>query len=286
MNPLGIHYGCFVENWGEDQFVLVRKARDLGYDLLETGVDYLLSLDDRGLENLKKEAADCGVGLVASMGMTASYDISSPESAVRKRGITLLKDIARMMSRAGISDCSGITYGAWNGKLSEYGDKPSRLELSAASMREAVKAFEDAGVYINVEVANRFETFLINCCDEALAYADAVGSPHVGIHLDTFHMNIEEDSFSGAILKAGGRLRYFHAGENNRKMPGMGMLPWKSIFDTLRFSGYRGPVTLEPFVRPVGSVGKDVSLYREILPLDTYEADLVRSREFLQSLYK
>jgi len=286
MNKIGIHYGSFVSNWMDDQFPLIKKVKELGFDLLEFGSDYLLSQDDAGLKRLKDEAKAVGVDLVISLGLNPAQDIASPDKDARQAGKKILKDTAVAMRKAGILDVSGILYCAWNGKISGYEEKPERWAYSVESMREVAQVYKENGVYINIEVANRFENYLINTCDEVLKYVDEVGNDHVGIHLDTFHMNIEEDSFVTPILKATPRMRYFHIGENNRKMPGLGMLPWKTIFDTLKYAGYTGPISMEPFVRPGGEVGSAVSLYRNMMDLSEYEDDLRQSLAFVRSMLK
>ena len=286
VNKIGIHYGSFVSNWMDDQLPLIKKVKDLGFDMLEFGSDYLLAQDDDGIKKLKDEASDKGVDLTIGMGLTPEQDIACPDPEFRRNGIDLLKKISGSMAKAGISDCSGIIYCAWNGKISSYEEKKVAWKNSIISMKETVKAFEDNGVFINVEVTNRFENYLINNCDEAMQYADEVGSPNVGVHLDTFHMNIEEDSFVTPIIKAGKKMRYFHIGENNRKMPGLGMIPWKTIFDTLKIAEYTRPISMEPFVKPGGEIGTAVSLYREIMDTSDYMADLKRSLEFVRSMLK
>ena len=88
--------------------------------------------------------------------------------------------------------------------------------------------------------------------------------PGVYIMLDSFHMNIEEDSFREAILTAGSKLGHFHIGEANRKVPGSGRLPWKEMADALKEIGYDGTIVMEPFVRPGGRVGSDIKVWRDL----------------------
>ena len=133
-------------------------------------------------------------------------------------------------------------------------------------MKEAVKAAEDNRVIFNVEVVNRFEQFLLNTCDEALAYVQAVGSPNLKILLDTFHMNIEEDSIGNAITKAGTYLGHVHLGENNRTPPGCGRghIPWDELASALKTIHYQGALVMEPFLIPGGEVGRDIKVFRDL----------------------
>jgi D-psicose/D-tagatose/L-ribulose 3-epimerase len=82
--------------------------------------------------------------------------------------------------------------------------------------------------------------------------------------LDTFHMNIEEDSFRGAILQAGDKLGHVHTGETNRRPPGRGRIPWEEVFGALKEIGYTGSIVMEPFLLPGGQVGRDISVFRDL----------------------
>ena len=112
---------------------------------------------------------------------------------------------------------------------------------------------------------------LINTAEEALRYADSVNSPNLGIHLDTYHMNIEEDNIGAAIRLVGNRLRHFHTGENNRNIPGRGHLDWEEIFRALSDIGYRKDIVSEPFLQMGGEVGYDIRVWRPILKNPTEE---------------
>lgn len=283
-NPLGIHYGSFVSDWNEDQHYLIGKAKELGFDLLEFGAPWLVEQDNASIAEFRKISEGEGMQISLSLGLGVDQDISSEDPDIRSIGLKMLTDLARAMSKVGAHACSGIVHGAWNGKIDSYDEKASRWDNSVTTMKEAVKVFASEGVVFNIEVVNRFENFLINDCAEAIGYLKDVDSSTLGIHLDTFHMNIEEDSFTGPILAAGDKLKHFHIGENNRKFPGLGMMPWKQIFAALEASGYEGSIAMEPFVRPGGEVGSAVSLFRPLMDLSHYEDDIRRSVAFIRSL--
>ena len=116
-----------------------------------------------------------------------------------------------------------------------------------------------------LEALNRFEGYLINTAQECIDYVRAVDRPNVKVMLDTFHMNIEEDSLTDAIRRSGKLLGHFHVGEANRRCPGPnGRFDWHAIGQALHDIGYTGDVVMEPFVRMGGQVSQDVALWRDL----------------------
>ena len=105
----------------------------------------------------------------------------------------------------------------------------------------------------------------IQSAEEAVKYVDEVGSPNCKILLDTYHMNIEEDSFAGAIKLVGNRLGHFHVGESNRRPPcENGKMPWNEITNALKEIDYQGAIVMEPFIKMGGEVGRDIKVWRDI----------------------
>jgi D-psicose/D-tagatose/L-ribulose 3-epimerase len=113
-------------------------------------------------------------------------------------------------------------------------------------------------------VLNRFENHVLNTAEERAAFVREIGKPNVKVMLDTFHMNIEEDSFSKAIRTAGPLLGRFRTGEKNRRVPGKGGLPWHEIGTALREIGYSGAIVMEPFVKMGGQVGAEIKVWRDL----------------------
>jgi len=129
---------------------------------------------------------------------------------------------------------------------------------------------------------------VLNTAEEAVRFCQDVDSPHVKILLDTFHMNIEEDSLPYAIRQAGDLLAYMHVGEGNRKVPGKGHLPWGGMGTALREIGFDGRIVMEPFVQQGGQVGKDIKVFRDLsdgADEGKLDADLKQSLEFLKGQF-
>ena len=178
---------------------------------------------------------------------------------------------------------AGINYSSWPRKLQPGEDKRELTDRAIEGVREAVKTAEDCDVLFCLEVVNRFEHFMMNTAAEGIAFAKRVESPNCKILLDTFHMNIEEDSFRDSLLESKGWLGHFHLGETNRRPPGMGRMPWPEIFGALREIGYQGAVVMEPFLVPGGEVGRDISVYRDLLGNDDLDDLVTRSVKFVRS---
>ena len=147
-------------------------------------------------------------------------------------------------------------------------------------MKEIIKVAEECGVTYCVEAVNRFETCLINTAKEALAYIEEIDSKNIGVLLDTYHMNIEENKIGDAIRLVGDKLTSFHTGENNRTAPGKGHLDWDEIFGALKDINYKNRIVCEPFVMQGGEVGRDIHVFRDLVP-DTSEAAIDAEAKYI-----
>ncbi|MFN8623020.1 MAG: sugar phosphate isomerase/epimerase family protein [Chloroflexota bacterium] len=117
---------------------------------------------------------------------------------------------------------------------------------AVAAFRRLAEQAAASGITLGLEVVNRYESNLVNTAEEALAPIDEIGAPNVTVHLDSYHMNIEEDDFRTPVLVCGDRLGYVHIGENHR-IPGAGHIDFGQLFGALREVGYTGAVTFESF---------------------------------------
>jgi D-psicose/D-tagatose/L-ribulose 3-epimerase len=283
MNPIGMHYGYWTQYWGSEPLQFVKRAKKCGFDILEVNAPKVARMSDAERDVLKGAIADAGLSLTYSIGMTADMDLVSENTASRRKGIAFLQQVARAMKQMGGTVLAGINYSSWPRKLLPDEDKQILTDRAIEGVREAIKAAEDNDVIFCVEVVNRFEQFIMNTAVEGIAFAERVGSPNCKILLDTFHMNIEEDSLGGSIVEAGNWLGHFHLGETNRRPPGRGRIPWPEIFGALRQINYQGAVVMEPFLLPGGEVGRDISVYRDLLGSADLDEEAARSVQFVRS---
>jgi len=121
-------------------------------------------------------------------------------------------------------------------------------------------------VTLCIEPLNRFETDFLNTCDQGLKLIKAIGSKAVKLHLDTFHMNIEEKNQAVAIKKAGPLLAHFHACGTDRGTPGNDSLDWKPIVAALKSIKYSGDVVIESFTTDVKVIARAAAIWRRMEP--------------------
>lgn len=285
MNKLGIFMNFWEKNWAADHKKYIKKAKAIGFDVLEFQAQPLLEMTDDHIRDLKKLADDEGIELTYSLGLDRRYDVSSLNETIRKGGVEYLQNIVKKMHVGGGTLLSGVSYAGW-GTPDDMGDsKMPYWNQSIKSMKEIIKVAEDCNVTYCVEAVNRFETCLINTAKEALQYVSEIDSKNIGVLLDTYHMNIEEDNIGDAIRLVGNQLTSFHTGDNNRRAPGRGHIDWDEVFKALSDINYKGRIVSEPFIMQGGEVGRDIHVYRDLLE-DPTEAKIDAEAKYLLDFEK
>jgi len=141
-----------------------------------------------------------------------------------------------------------VIYAAWGYKTNRPRTE-QEWQWSLECMREVARYARDTGeVVLAVEVINRYVTHFLNIAEDAVRYCQESGMDNVKVHLDSFHMMIEEESFAKAIRRCGSQyLAYFHTCESHRGIPGTGLVPWRETFQTLAEIGYDSPLVIESY---------------------------------------
>jgi D-psicose/D-tagatose/L-ribulose 3-epimerase len=283
MNKVGIYYAYWTHDWDADFVPYVAKAKRLGFDVLEVNSGTVANMTPAQRKRLRDAAADHGIELTACIGLPKKYDVADADSATRKRGIAFLKKQAKSLAETNIREVGGIVYGYWPGSLPRLvGDRKPFWARSVRSMKDVMKTAQDVGVVFHMEVVNRFEQYMMNTAAEAVQYVREVESPNCRVLLDTFHMNIEEDSFAGAIQTAGRLLGHVHLGETNRRAPGRGRIPWAEVFAALRAIKFAGSIVMEPFLMPGGEVGRDIKVFRDLKGTLDLDEEAARACRFVK----
>lgn len=284
----GIYYAYWEKQWGGDFRPYVGRVKKLGFDILEISAAALLQTDEKELEELRDLSVRHGVTLTGGYGPSLQNCVSAADADAVNKALVFYEDIFKILHKLGIHSIGGGLYSYWPVDYSKPVDKPADWKRAVSGVKRMADIASQYDITLGMEVLNRFEGYLLNTCDEACAFIDEVNKPNVKVMLDTFHMNIEEDSFGGAIRQAGKRLGHFHLGECNRKVPGQGRIPWREIGEALRDIGYDGAVVMEPFVLVGGKVGEDIKIWRNLNDGSdaTLDSDAEKSLAFTRFMFE
>lgn len=248
----------------ETDLDLVGHAAALGAEVFEVAVEELELVAG---STLRAELDRHGLSAVVCGAFGPGRDIGSAAAdvaAATKAYIVGLMDLAVTL---GARVVCGPLYGSVGlARSLPPAERRAELDRTAASLRELAVEAESRGVVLALETLNRFETDRLNIVSQGLALCDAVGSDAVGLHLDTFHMHLEEKDSAAAIRLAGERLFHFHACENDRGVPGTGQVAWSPVLTALAEVGYQGDVVIESFTPAVESIAAAVCLWRDVAP--------------------
>ncbi len=198
----------------------------------------------RDLREEELEAAAIGSGAVA---MAAGLTLLHPDAAVSAQAESRLRGLIRF---AEALEAPLVTIGSFRGRVASVGERGR--ERLVECLRRGAEYARERGVRLALEPVNRYESDIVNTADEGLALLNEVGHDHLGLLLDTYHVNIEESSWSGPIGRAmaAKRLWHVHIGDNNRLPPGQGMIDFASVVRALRKHGYEGYLSAELLARP------------------------------------
>ena len=249
-SPLGVHALVWTGGWSEaDAHDACARTAAAGYDIIEIP---LLNPSSVDVAMTKNALAAHGLRVATSLGLSFGADVSSDDLSIVAKGNELLDAALDVSVGIGATHMCGILYSAL-GKYPNGCTATGRANAVAAIKRLAKKAADTSDVVLGLEVVNRYETNLLNTAEQAMAFVNDVDEPNVKIHLDTYHMNIEERSLEAAVVLCGDRLGYVHVGESDRGALGMGNVDFDSLFRGLRRVDYDGPITFESFSSDVVS---------------------------------
>ncbi len=263
----GIYFAYWTKEWFADYKKYMDKVSALGFDVMEISCAALREVytTKEQLIELREYAKEKNLTLTAGYGPTKAENLCSEDPEAVKRAMAFFKDLLPKLALMDIKILGGGLYSYWPVDFTLNNDKGGDRARAVKNLKELSKTAEEYDVTLGMEVLNRYEGYILNTCDEAIDFVDEIGSSHVKIMLDTFHMNIEEDNIAAAIRKAGSRLGHLHLGEQNRMVPGKGSLPWGEIGQALRDIQYEGAAVMEPFVMKGGTIGKEIKVWRDLI---------------------
>ncbi|MEI8090211.1 MAG: sugar phosphate isomerase/epimerase [Opitutaceae bacterium] len=280
---LGINSWVWTSPMSDASAELIYRAKAMGFDAFEVAVEDPAHFAADGA--VTRALRETGLKPIVCGAFGPTRDLTHEDERFRRESITYIRGALALAQAWGSTVLAGPVYSAV-GKRRQLPDAQRKIEWQRAvvGLREAGKIAADAGVTLAIEPLNRFETDLVNTSAQAVRLVDEVGSMAVKIHLDTFHMHIEEKSLLEAIRLAGPRLAHVHGCENDRGAPGTGLVAWGQVAQGLREIGYSGSVVIESFTPECQAIADAAAIWRPLAA--TQDALASEGLKFLRGLLR
>lgn len=262
-------------------YELAPKVKQMGFDIIELSIENPKFVD---VKKVKLEIQKVGLEVIVCGAFGPDRNICSDDPIIRETAKQYIRWLIDAAAELGSPTVCGPMYSSV-GKEHKEDDKSRKAEwdLSVIGIREMADYANTKGIKLALETLNRFETDMINVVSQGLQFIKDVNKDNVGLHLDTFHMHLEEKSSPAAIRLAGDRIFHFHACENDRGVPGTGQVYWTEIGKALKQTGYQGPVVIESFTDQVKEIARAVCIWREIAP--SQDAIAEQGLKFIKTIF-
>jgi D-psicose/D-tagatose/L-ribulose 3-epimerase len=260
----GVDSFIWAESFSEKDLWIIQKAKDMGFEVIDFAISNPFTFP---MEQVKKELKMVGIECVCTTTLTPQTNPISPDPAVRAEAVKAMKKCVDICNELGAPILGGVNYAAW-GYLTKRPRTEQEWNWAVDCMRQNAEYAKKTGnVLICVECVNRFETHFLNIAEDAIKFCKDVGVDNMKVHLDCFHMIREEKSFAGAVRMCGKEyLGYIHVNENDRGIPGTGLVPFKEFLSAVAEIGYDGPLTIESFDPSFTELAGNCAIWRTFAP--------------------
>ena len=241
---------------------LAPKVRDWGFDAIELPLEQVGDWDPVRTADL---LGTLGLGAAVCVAMGPDRDLINADPVIVTSTQDYLRTCIDAVATLGGNVVAGPIYSPV-GKTWPMDDqvRAAAVDRLVAALRPVADHAGDRAVRLGLEPINRFETSFINTAAQAIEIVDRVGSPALGVHLDTFHMNIEEKDQAAAIRAVGSHLVHVHACGVDRGTPGEDRLPWSEIAAALAEIAYDGAVVIESFTPANQTIARAAAIWRPL----------------------
>ena len=257
MPRFGVHTFVWAPDWDRrGAEAALSQAAAAGVDIVEVA---LLRPREIDIAHSRELASRHGIALTCSLGLPAEATLPDHPAAAE----AFLRQALEVAAALGARSLSGVTYGTI-GRVTGQAVTERELDVIARTLKSVARHAAGLGLSLGFEPCNRYETHLLNTGSQAVALIDRIGEPNLFVHLDTYHMNIEEKGFESAIVDCGRHLRYVHLSESDRGTPGSGNVDWDSVFGGLARIGFEGDLVLESFVHLHPDIARALCVWRPV----------------------
>lgn len=277
---IGVNAWVWTSPFSTTSIHLLKKAAAMGFDAFTIPVEDPTLIDVAAIKAAQQEFP-LRLHVTGAFGPTR--DLTHDDARYRRESLDYIESTLRICEQLGVRLMVGPMYSAV-GKRRQLPQAQRQCEWdrAVAGLQAAGKMAADYGVVLAIEPLNRFETDLVNTAEQAKKLIREIALPSVRIHLDTFHMHIEEKSVYDAIVLAGSDLVYLDASESDRGRPGTGQVNWRDVQQALRDIDYQGDCVIESFTPECKTIADAAAIWRPLAP--SQDALASEGEKFLRQL--
>jgi D-psicose/D-tagatose/L-ribulose 3-epimerase len=260
----GAHCYLFTSRWSDRELHLLDLARELGLQMFELSVGDDVLFDAR---RTGRHAAELGLDLFIGPGglWPLECDISSDDARNRKRGLEWHRKQIDLAAELGAVAYAGALYGH-TGVVERRRPPADEYPRTAEGLHLLGEYAAERAVILALEPMSHFRTHLVNKPEQLMELIALADHDNLRALLDTYHVVTEIHDYAGAIRTLADRLFAVHACENDRGVPGPGLVPWTSIFATLREVGFDGYMALETYNSGIGDFAFERGMFHNVCP--------------------
>lgn len=260
----GTHIYLLTDRWSDESLPLLDLARDLHLDMVELSVGDDVHFTPR---LTRDRAASLGLDLLVGPGGSWPYecDLSADDPADRARGLAWHKRVVDLTAETGALAYMGSLYGH-SGVVKRRRPPADEFPRTAEGLHALAEHAARAGIMIALEPMSHFRSHLVNTPEQAVRLIKMADHPNLRILFDTYHVVTEVRDYAAAIRKIGPLLFAVHACENDRGVPGGGLIPWETMFTALHEIGFNGYVGLEGYNSSIGDFALERGMFHNVCP--------------------
>jgi D-psicose/D-tagatose/L-ribulose 3-epimerase len=260
----GAHSYIFTDRWSDDQLPILDLAKELGLGMVEISVGDDVLFDRR---RSGKHAASLGLDLFIGPGgaWPQECDLSADEPGNRARGLAWHKRQVDTAAELGAVAYAGALY-AHPGVVKRRRPPADEYTRTAEGLHALAEYAGTRNVVIALEPMSHFRTHMVNTPEQVMRLIGLADHTNLRVLFDTYHIVTEIRSYEAAIRTIAPRLYALHACENDRGVPGGGLIPWEAIFSALHEIGFNGYIGLESYNSSIGDFAIQRGMFHNVCP--------------------
>ena len=260
----GAHSYLFTERWSDESLPILETAKELEIEVFEIAIGDDVFFDRQAT---RTKAEELGISLTTGPGgiWPMECDLSSDNPEERQQGLEWHKQQVNVSAEMGAFAYTGALYGH-PGMVKRRIPPADEYAWTAEGLHALAEYAETQGVTIALEPMSHFRTHVVNTPGQLMQIIRQADHENLRALLDTYHLVTEIRDYAEGIRSVSERLIGFHACENDRGVPGGGIIPWDTVFATLQEIEFDGYIMLETYNSSLDDFSHQRGIFLDVCP--------------------